>query len=296
MLQKENIQVKMKKIIGKVILYLLLLEFAFVFLYPLLRMVVYSFKFPSDLLDLNRNWLLTSLNLENYRDALEELQYASSFRTSVLVTILCTIGHVCSCSFIAYGLTRFEFRGRKLLFAAVILTILVPPQILQIPLYIQNANLGWIGTILPMVIPSFFGGGLNGGLFIFIFMQFFKGIPKTYEEAAKLEGCGNFRIFLSIIMPMSGNAIAVVSTLSAIWHWNDVFESKAYLNGSTSTLMQELADFPSYMYENTMANGTTISLTEFAACVLVLIPIVVFLLFIQKRFMSGAEESGLANQ
>lgn len=259
-------------------------------------MVVYSFKFPADLLDLNKNWLLTSLNLENYADAWDELQYANSFWTSAIVTILCTIGHVCSCSLIAYGLTRFEFRGRKLLFAAVILTILVPPQILQIPLYIQNANLGWIGTILPMVVPSFFGGGLNGGLFIFIFMQFFKGIPKTYEEAAKLEGCGNFRIFASIIMPMSGNAIAVVSTLSAIWHWNDVFESKAYLNGNTSTLMQNLEGFPSYMYENTMANGTTISLTELAACVLVLVPITIFLLFIQRKFINGAEDSGLANQ
>ena len=283
------------KIAKKILIYLLLIEFAFVFLYPLLYMIINSLKFPADLLDLNRNWLLFSINWENYVDAFEELKYAESFGLTVLVTGLCTVGHLLSCSLVAYGLTRFEFRGRRLLFAAVILTILVPPQILQIPLYIQYANLGWIGTILPMVIPSFLGMGLNGGLFIFIFMQFFKAMPKTYEEAAKLEGCGNFYIFWRIIMPMSGNAIAVVSTLSAIWHWNDVFESKAYLNGDVSTLMQQLAGFPSYMYENTMANGTTISLTEFAACVLVLIPITIFLLLIQKKFINGAEDSGLAN-
>lgn len=283
------------RILGRVLLYLLLIEFAFVFLYPLYYMVINSFKFPSDLLDLNSKWLISSVNWENYTDAYEELKYLSSLKTSLLVTVLCTIGHVCSCSMIAYGLTRFNFRGRKLMFAAVILTILVPPQILQIPLYIQNAKVGWIGTILPMVVPSFFGGGLNGGLFIFIFMQFFKGMPKAYEEAAQLEGCSRFYIFRTIIMPMSGSAVVVVSTLSAIWHWNDIFESKAYLNGGTKTLMQKLAAFPSYMYENTTADGLVISVTNFAACVLVLIPITIFLLLIQKRFINGAEDSGLAN-
>ena len=283
------------KVVKKIVFYLLLVEFAFVFLYPLFYMVINSVKVPADLLDLNRNWLISSVNWENYIDAYDELDYAQSLLTSMLITVLCTIGHICSCSLAAYGLTRFEFRGRKLMFAAVILTILVPPQIMQIPLYIQYAKLGWIGSILPMVVPSFLGMGLNGGLFIFIFMQFFKGIPKTYEEAAKLEGCGNLHIFIKIIMPMSGNAIAVVSTLSAIWHWNDVFESKAYLNGDISTLMQKLSGFPAYMYENTMANGTIISLAEFAACVLVLLPITVFLLMNQRRFLSGAEDSGLAN-
>lgn len=96
-------------------------------------------------------------------------------------------------------------------------------------------------------------------------------------------------------MPMSGSAIVVVSTLSVIWHWNDIFESKAYLNGATKTLMQKLAAFPAYMYENTTADGLVISITNFAACVLVLIPITFFLLLIQKRFINGAEDSGLAN-
>jgi multiple sugar transport system permease protein len=240
-------------------------------------------------------WLLTSANWQNYVDAAAQLDYPLSLQTSILVAVLCTIGHVCSCSMIAYGLTRFRFRGRNLLVASVILTILIPPQILQIPLYIQYAKIGWIGTILPMVIPSFFGGGLNGGLFIFIFMQFFRGIPKDYEEAAKMEGCGHFYIFSRIIMPISKSAIVVVTTLSMIWHWNDIFESVAFLNGTTKTLMQQLSVFPTYMYENTTAEGLTVSLVEFAACVLTLIPIMVFLLLIQKKFINSADHSGLSN-
>lgn len=284
----------MKKI-GKIVIYILLIELAFVFLYPLVYMVVNSLKFQTDLLDLNSKWLLHAVNWENYRQAYEELSYRSSFVTSIIVTVLCTIGHVCSCSLIAYGLTRFEFRGRKLVFAGVILTILVPPQILQIPLYIQYAKMGWIGSILPMVIPSFLGGGLNGGLFIFIFMQFFKGIPKTYEEAAKLEGAGHIYIFTKIFMPICKSAIAVVTTLSVIWHWSDIFESVAYLNGTTKTLMQQLSSFPAYMYENITAEGISISPVELAACVLTLLPILIFLMFMQKKFIRGVQDSGLAN-
>lgn len=285
----------MMKKIGKIVIYILLIELAFVFLYPLVYMVVNSLKFQTDLLDLNSKWLLHAVNWENYRQAYEELSYQSSFVTSIVVTVLCTIGHVCSCSLIAYGLTRFEFRGRKLVFAGVILTILVPPQILQIPLYIQYAKMGWIGSILPMVIPSFLGGGLNGGLFIFIFMQFFKGIPKTYEEAAKLEGAGQIYIFIKIFMPICKSAIAVVTTLSVIWHWSDIFESVAYLNGTTKTLMQQLSSFPAYMYENITAEGISISPVELAACVLTLLPIFIFLMFMQKKFIRGAQDSGLAN-
>lgn len=285
----------MMKKIGKIVIYILLIELAFVFLYPLVYMVVNSLKFQTDLLDLNSKWLLHAVNWENYRQAYEELSYRSSFVTSIVVTVLCTIGHVCSCSLIAYGLTRFEFRGRKLVFAGVILTILVPPQILQIPLYIQYAKMGWIGSILPMVIPSFLGGGLNGGLFIFIFMQFFKGIPKTYEEAAKLEGAGQIYIFTKIFMPICKSAIAVVTTLSVIWHWSDIFESVAYLNGTTKTLMQQLSSFPAYMYENITAEGISISPVELAACVLTLLPIFIFLMFMQKKFIRGAQDSGLAN-
>lgn len=285
----------MMKKIGKIVIYILLIELAFVFLYPLVYMLVNSLKFQTDLLDLNSKWLLHAANWENYRQAYEELSYRSSFVTSIVVTVLCTIGHVCSCSLIAYGLTRFEFRGRKLVFAGVILTILVPPQILQIPLYIQYAKMGWIGSILPMVIPSFLGGGLNGGLFIFIFMQFFKGIPKTYEEAAKLEGAGQIYIFTKIFMPICKSAIAVVTTLSVIWHWSDIFESVAYLNGTTKTLMQQLSSFPAYMYENITAEGISISPVELAACVLTLLPILIFLMFMQKKFIRGVQDSGLAN-
>lgn len=284
-----------EKSLKKIFLYIILIVFSFVYLYPLLYMGINSLKFQSDLLDLNNKWILTSVNWQNYLDAYAQLEYPASLKTSILVTVLCTIGHVCSCSAIAYGLTRFRFFGRKLMIASVILTILVPPQILQIPLYIQYAKMGWIGGILPMVVPTFFGGGLNGGLFIFIFMQFFKGIPKDYEEAAKIEGCNSFYIFARIIMPVSKSAIVVVSTLSVIWHWNDIFESVAYLNGTTKTLMQQLSLFPGYMFENTTAEGLTISLVEFAACVLTLLPIMIFLLLIQKRFINSADDSGLAN-
>lgn len=285
-----------RKMLVQAICCVLLIELAFVLLYPMLYMVVNSFKDQADLLDINARWILISgVHFDNYADAMKELNYEQSLKTSILITLLATAGHVISCSWIAYALSRFRFRGKKLVMFGIILTILIPMQILQIPLYIQYARMGWIGTILPIVVPCWFGGGLRGGLFILIYYQFFKSTPKVYEEAAKLEGCGHFFIYSRILMPITRRATVVVTTLSVLWHWLDVFECLAYLNGETKTVIQKLAMFPAYMYENITAGGTHISLAQFAACGLAILPIVVFLLIIQKRFIESAEDSGITS-
>ena len=284
---------KFYSILIQTVVYVLLIELSFVILYPLLYMVINSFKDQADLLDINAKWLLQSgLYLENYKDAVGELNFGRSLATSFLITIFSTAGHVLSCSFVAYGLSRFEFTGKKLIMLGIVITVLVPMQILQIPLYIQYARIGWIGTIFPIIVPCFFGGGLRGGLFILVYYQFFKGTPKVYEEAAMLEGCGHLYIYSRILMPVCSRATIVVTTLSVLWHWLDIFESLAYLNGETKTVIQRLSLFPSYMYDNLTAGGSHISLAQFAACVLAILPVVVFLLAVQKKFIASAEESG----
>jgi multiple sugar transport system permease protein len=284
---------KFYSILIQTVVYVLLIELSFVILYPLLYMVINSFKDQADLLDINAKWLLQSgLYLENYKDAVGELNFGRSLATSFLITIFSTAGHVLSCSFVAYGLSRFEFTGKKLIMLGIVITVLVPMQILQIPLYIQYARIGWIGTIFPIIVPCFLGGGLRGGLFILVYYQFFKGTPKVYEEAAMLEGCGHLYIYSRILMPVCSRATIVVTTLSVLWHWLDIFESLAYLNGETKTVIQRLSLFPSYMYDNLTAGGSHISLAQFAACVLAILPVVVFLLAVQKEFIASAEESG----
>jgi len=292
---RANIRKRALRFIGNAIVYLLLIEFVFVFIYPFLFMIVNSFKFDSDFRDLNRQWILTGLNFENYQNAMELIQYSSSLIVNLLIAFFATLGHVASCAFIAYGVARYDFKGKTVVFALIILSILVPPQLLQMPLYIQFAKMGWIGTVLPIIIPSFFGFGLKGGLFIFIFMQFFKGLPKSYEESAKLEGCGSLSVFFKIMLPLSKTSILVVSTLSVIWHWNDAFEPGAYLTGGTKVLTQMLDAMPQYLYQSVAASGATISPVQLAACVMTILPLLILFGIIQKKFMEGIEFSGLAN-
>ena len=291
----QSVKSRTSKVLTTAIIYLLLIEFVFVFIYPFLFMLINSFKFDTDFRDLNRQWILSGFNFENYTDAIELLNYGSSLMVNCAITIVSTLGHIMSCSFIAYGVSRFKFAGNRLVFALIILSILVPPQLLSMPLYIQFAKMGFIGTILPIILPAFFGFGLKGGLFIFIFMQFFKGMPKSYEESAKLEGCSSMGVYFRIILPMSKTSMLVVGTLSAIWHWNDSFEPAAYLTAGTKTLSQMLDAIPDYLYQSISATGVIISPVQLAACVLIILPLLIMFAITQKQFMAGMEFSGLAN-
>jgi len=281
--------------IGALVVYALLIEFVFVFIYPFLYMMLNSLKYDTDFRDLNRQWVLSGLNIDNFRSAFTLLEYDSTVLVNGAITLLSTLGHILSGSFIAYGVAKYKFFGNKIVFLLIVLTILVPQQLLNMPLYIQFSKMGWIGTILPIVVPSFFGFGLRGGLFIFIFMQFFKGIPKSYEESAKLEGCNSFGIYFRIMLPLARTSMLVVGTLSAIWHWNDVLEPTVYLTGTVKVLSQRLSEIPAYLYQSVTATGSVISPVQLAACVLITFPLLVLYAVIQKRFMAGLEFSGLAN-
>lgn len=299
--KRMNISMIKKKsgsFIIKLSIYLLLTGFVFVFLYPFIFMIINSFKYEMDLRSMNREWVLTSINMQNYIDAFELLEYPKTLFNSAVLVALSTIGHMFSCAFIAYGLARFKFPGNKIVFSLVILSILIPPQILMIPLTIQYNNFGWMNTLLPIVVPSFFGFGLKGGLFIFLYLQFFKGLPKSYEESAKLEGCSSRRIFFSIMLPIARTTMLVVGSLSAIWHWNDYFEPNTYLNGGTKILTQKLADIQieiKMLYDYVAASGQTLSPVQLACCVLIILPILIYFFIVQRKFMEGIEFSGLAN-
>ena len=155
-----------KDLITNTALYLLLLDLAFVFLYPFLDMVITSIKTQEDLLDITVKWLPNKIFWQNYQIALESLSYTDFLKNSMIVTALATVGHVLSCSFIAYGFARYRFKGKNILFGIVIFSMIVPVQVLIFPLYMMYSRLGWLNTFLPLTVPTFFGFGLRGGLFI----------------------------------------------------------------------------------------------------------------------------------
>ncbi len=287
-----------RKHAGRILLtgaiYVLLTEFVFVFVFPYLFLFINSLKYDFDLRNINTQWIITRLNTFNYAEAFARMNYLEGLRNNLVVALGSMAGHVLSCSLIAYGLARFRFPGRNLMFMAILLTIIIPPQVLLIPLYIQYARINWVGTFLPILVPTFVGFGLKGGLFIFIFRQFLKGLPHSYEEAAKIEGAGYFSIFFRIIIPMARTSILVVAILSTIWHWNDYFEPTIFLNRSTTLLFQRLGTI-SYWQGVMTPTGAYINPIMLAAIVMVTIPLLLIYFIFQRHFIRGIEFSGLAN-
>lgn len=288
-----------KKYSGKTIvnlfIYILLIEFAFVFLYPFIYMILNSLKYDYEVVDATKQWIITEINWNNYVQAFKKLDYMASLGNTLIVVLGSTLGHVISCALAGYGFARFKFKGSGIMFALSMLSLIIPPSLLLMPLYIQFSMMHMMKTFLPIILPSFFGFGLKGGLYIFLFRQFFKSLPVSYEEAAKIEGCSMLKVFTHIMLPLSRTTILVVSILSCVWHWNDYFEPSTYLNGDLMILTQKISSVASSSASVQSATGASVNMTALAACMLVILPLMIIYFIFQKQFMEGIEFTGLAN-
>ncbi|NIK80427.1 multiple sugar transport system permease protein [Paenibacillus castaneae] len=280
----------------RLFIYLFLIGLSFVFLYPFLFMITTSFKSVTDLVDPTVHWVPKNFNFRGYYEAYSLLHFLQYFKNTAFLTILSVIGQVASCAFVGYGFARFKFPGREILFGLAMFTMIVPPQTIIIPMFIEYKALGWINTYLPMIVPSFFAHGLRGALFIFIFRQFFRGLPVELEDAARVDGCGAFKTFFRIVLPVVTPPLLVVSILSTVWHWNDFFEPVIMLvDRDKFTLPMMLPLLGESMNKST--GGTVTSnidqSTIMAACMLVILPIVIMYLEVQRYFMKSIERSGI---
>lgn len=283
------------KIFINIIIYILLIEFAFVFINPFIYMILNSLKYDYEVVDATKQWIITEINWNNYVQAYEGLDYLHSLGNTLIVTLGSTLGHIISCSLAGYGFARFKFKGSSLMFVLAMLSLMIPPSLMMVPLYIQFSTFKMMKTFLPIILPSFLGFGLKGGLYIFLFRQFFKSLPISYEEAAKIEGCSMFRVFVRIMLPIARTTILVVFILSMVWHWNDYFEPATYLSGNQQILTQKISAVASSSATITSALGANINMVALAACVLVILPLLIIYFVFQKQFMEGVEFTGLAN-
>jgi len=309
----DNIKhfVKIKYVI-RIAMYAMLLDLAFVFIYPFLYMIITAIKSPQDVADTTVNWLVNEIHWSNFTLSWAMLKYPTRLLRTIVVVGLCTFGHVISCSFIGYGFARFEFPGKGTFFGFLLLSIIVPTQTIIIPLYMLYANLGFTGTELPLILPTFFGFGFSGGLFIFIFRQFYLSLPKSLEEAASIDGCGPFKTFFKIAFPSSRSSIMVCMVLSLVWHWNDYFEPTIYITKEENYLLPMALPGLYKMIQNSssslsdipgMSSAEAVNLSmiyteavAMAATVLVVLPVFILYMFLQKQFIQGVERSGITGE
>ena len=292
-----------------------LISVGFVVIYPLFYMIITSLQSKYAFLNSTRVWIPSSFDIvNNYKMALSCLNYQSSLISTLKNGIVSALLQVASCSVVAYGFARFEFKGKRLKGFFLLLTIILPDMMLLIPRmanYSKLDILGIFGLFFKLTdidlrinvlnsawafwLPSMLGVGLRSGILIYIYIQFFKGLPRELEEAAWVDGSGPVRTFISIALPSSGVVIVTVTLFSLIWHWNDFLLSGMYLTenyplaymlNNLETAMQNKG----YYFVPTQPESMAFAM---AACVLFVTPMLLVYIFLQRWFIESIDRIGI---
>jgi len=287
------------------VIYALLICIGFIYIYPLLIMVSKSFMNLDDLLDSSINWIPSTFNISNYMQAAESMNFWKSLLQSIIIAGVPTLCNVISCSLAGYGLARFDFRGKKLCLAIIILTFVLPTQITMIPTYVMYSNMGILGTLWAFILPALLGQGINAPIFILIFYQFFKQVPKVLIEAAQIDGAGYFKSFVRISLPSAVPAFITVTLFSFVWYWNESYLTELYVHGvmtdsGWTTLVIQLKNFATNFnsYAQTAASGAT-NLNEsisMAGTVISVIPLLIMYFILQKYFVESIDRTGITGE
>ena len=291
--------------------YVLLISMAYVVVYPLLYMIVTSFRTADSFSDPDIVWVLKEMTNDNFKDALVSIDFWNCLKHTLSIQIVSAFIEIASCSVVAYGLSRFEFRFKKIEMALLILTIIIPSQMVIIPTMMNFSRLDFFGilgmigkatgsnirinildTSFAFYLPSLFGVGLRSGIMIFIYMQFFKGLPKELEEAASIDGAGPINTFVKIAVPSSGVVYLTVTIFSVVWHWNDYYLSVMYMN-QNKPLAVAIANFPDMF--NTLGISSTGrgNAILMAACLLFVLPVLILYLILQRKFVKSIDRVGI---
>lgn len=253
------------------------------FLFPLFWMLSTSIKTDPQVFAYPPKWIPNPVRLENFTDAIKYFPFWLYLRNSVFVTVTVVFGQVLSAAFVAYGFSKLRWPGRDALFLVVLATMMIPGQVTMIPQFMVFTKLHWIDTFLPLIVPSFFGGGAFN---IFLFRQFYRTIPRDYSDAARIDGCSEPRIFWSIVLPQAKPAVATASIFAFLWTWNDFMSPVIYLHSPDKfTLPIGLRAFQ-------QQTGTEWGMLM-AASLVVMIPVIALFFAMQRYFLQGMSMSGL---
>ncbi|MGX8698628.1 MAG: carbohydrate ABC transporter permease [bacterium] len=287
------------------VIYALLICIGFIYIYPILYMVSSSFMTLDDLLDSSIKWLPSTLTVDNYTQAATSMNFWPSFWQSIIIAGIPTICNLVSCSVIGYGLARFEFPGKAVILGLIIFTFILPSQITMIPTYVLYSNIGILNTLWAFVLPAILGMGINAPIFIMIFWQFFRNVPKVLNEAAQIDGAGHFKAFFRIALPSAVPAFITVALFSFVWYWNESYLTELYVHGvltdsGWTTLIIQLHNFSANYsaYAQTSGNAAT-NLNEsisMAGTLLSVLPLMIMYFVLQRYFVESIDRAGITGE
>ena len=254
-------------------------------LYPVIWMLSSSFK-PADQIFSDTSLWPSEWTLDNYINGWNALQYGFElfFSNSTIIAVACVIGNLFSCSLAAFAIARLNFRASKWILAIVLMTIMLPYHVVVVPQYIIFSSFGWVNTFWPLILPKFLA---TDAFFIFLMVQFIRALPRELDEAARLDGCGPFRIYWRIILPLTMPALATTAIFTFIWTWNDFFTPLIYLNDpATHTVPLALRSFLDSTGQSSLGS-------LFAMSLLALAPIFAFFVLAQRYLVDGIATTGV---
>lgn len=311
--KKSNLEIKksLTKAAIAIFRFAMLVAVGYTVLSPLFQFISNSLKDGADFMNTSVSWIPTKFFFQNYIDAFYVMDYVKTFFNTVIVMVLSAVLEVAACGVAAYGFARFKFPERKILYAFLLVTILVPVRMTFLAQYVnfssfdffgltsiigkiigKDLSINLINTPFTFILPSIFGVGYQSGLFVMIYMQFLKGIPKELEEAAWIDGAGPIGTYVRIILPSSGVAILTVTILSIIWHWNEYYLTALYFNEN-----QPMAVVLSGIMEQIKLRGgeniNSPTGVAMASCILFMLPVLIMYLILQKKFIKSIDSVGI---
>lgn len=314
-------------ILGKVFIYALLITLGYLILYPILDMISTAATHPAELGSPTSIWIPARTSIEFFTMAYRGLNYSVTLPYTIMTVGIQVLLQMISAMLAGYAFARLDFKGKGLLFALVILQIIVPPQAISLPQYLNFRNfdifgifraitgepLNLIGQPTALYILAATGQGLKGAIFIFIFRQGFRALPKELEESAYIDGAGYARTFLGIVLPNAGSTILTASILSAVWNWNDSYFISLFagtdpnqrhlmvkLNAATGNMEQTVGGLARALppelvsqFELLLRNPLYQQAVAQTMSLLAILPLIVFYIIVQRWFIQSTERSGI---
>ena len=318
---KDNVKVKknitiwqLGRMLGHIVRAVIIIGICFIILQPLFTKVSVSFMDERDLYDSSVKYIAKHFTLNNYKMAIEGMDYGVVFVRTMLLSGGISLLQLFTCLLAAYGFARFRFPFKKVLFGCVIITLIVPPQIIMLPLFMRyrffdifgifqaatGSSINLLDTFWPFILQACFCMGIRNGLYIYMLRQFFKGMPRELEEAAFVDGSGKLRTFLQIMVPSAVPMMVTVFLFGFVWQWTDSFYTSLYLK-NTRLISSSLGNLAVRVYSAYENNGGSmnfispgfVSMMNNTGTILTVLPLIILYLICQKYFVEGIERSGI---
>lgn len=299
------------KVVWSIVRFFFLLGMTFIILYPIMYMLSMAFRDSVDMYDSSVVWIPRHFTLENFKLLFTSLDFTPALRNSAIITVVCTLLQTIICAMTGYGFAMYKFKGHKLLIGIVIFSVIVPPQMVNLPNYLLFSDFDVFGMIHAVTgaektfsmldkyyvvfLLAALGQGIRSGLFILIFYQYFRNVPKELREAAMLDGCGEFGLFSKIMLRNASGPIITTVIFSAVWYWNDYYTMTTFFINirTVSTKLAGLNTSLTSIFGNDAYNPYKIMTIQQAACFTVLLPALVLFVILQRRFSRSVLSSGL---